>query len=342
MVLRASDQILRYSIDKSTVELLYLPVAPRVKLAVKAFIDTVVWRLGDGLSGVGVLVLVTWGGLSARQVSWVNIAVIVAWGAAAVRARREYVETLRESIQQHRLDAERASAPLLDRSATDMLGDHLQATDPQEILYALGLLELGGHQATHPAVRGLLEHSAPEVRQRAIAILNAAGDTGVSGSVERLLLDPHLEVRTEALLYLSRHKHQDPLTRIEELGDFADFSIHAALVAFLAHPGPAQNLPAARVLFERMVADPGPESRRGQIGGGPAHRPVSGSAFAGSPPRVGARGFEWRLRPWRPGAAPLARGPRSGGGGERPCARWGNRAPGGSSCRCSIASGIRG
>ena len=212
-----------------------------------------------------VLVLVTWGGLSARQVSWANIAVIVAWAVAAARARRQYVETLRESIQLHRLDAERASAPILDRAATELLGDRLQATDPQEILYALGLLDLGVRQATHPAVRGLLEHSAPEVRERAIAILNAAGDTGVSGAVERLLQDPHLEVRTEALLYLSRHKHQDPLTRIEELGDFADFSIRAALVAFLAHPGPSQNLPAARFLFERMVAEPGPEPRRGRM-----------------------------------------------------------------------------
>jgi ATP:ADP antiporter, AAA family len=265
VVLRASDQVLRYSIDKSTVELLYLPVAPAVKLAVKAFIDTVVWRLGDGLSGVAVLVLVTWGGMSARQVSWLNMIVIAAWAAAAVRARREYVETLRESIQQHRLDSERASAPVLDRSATEMLGERLQATDSREILYALGLLEMGRHQATHPAVRGLLDHPAPEVRQRAIAILNAAGDTGVAGSVEKLLLDPQLEVRTEALLYLSRHRHLDPLIRIEELGDFADFSIRAALVAYLAHPGPSQNLAAARVLFETMAADPGPESKRGRM-----------------------------------------------------------------------------
>jgi len=262
IVLRASDQVLRYSIDKSTVELLYLPVAPGVKLPVKAFIDTVVWRLGDGLSGVAVLVCATWGGVSARQVSWLNLVVIVGWIVAALRARREYVETLRESIQQHRLDAERASAPVLDRSATDIVGDRLQATDPEEILYALGLLQIGRRQATHPAVRGLLEHPSGDVRQKAIAILNAVGDIAVRGSVERLLRDPLLEVRTEALLYLSRHAHLDPLTRIEELGGFADFSVRAALVAYLAHPGPAQNLAAARVLLEKMVTDPGPHAKQ--------------------------------------------------------------------------------
>jgi ATP:ADP antiporter, AAA family len=262
VVLRGSDQVLRYSIDKSSVELLYLPVSPSIKLPVKSFIDTVVWRLGDGLAGVALLVVVTWSGLSARHVSWVNLGFILSWIMAAVVARREYVETLRESILRHRLDAERVSAPVLDRSATDLLAGRFEATDPQEILYALGLLDLGRRQVAHPAVRGLLEHPSAEVRQKAIAILSAAGDTAVRGRVEELLRDPHLDVRTEALLYLSCHAHLDPLTRIEELGDFADFSIRAALVACLAHPGPAQNVTAASVLFEKMVTDSGPDAER--------------------------------------------------------------------------------
>jgi ATP:ADP antiporter, AAA family len=262
VLLRGSDQVLRYSIDKSTVELLYLPVATSLKLSVKSFVDTVIWRLGDGLSGVIVLVSATWAGLSARQMSWLNLVFIFGWMAAAFVARRDYVETLRESIQQHRLDAGRATAAVLDRSTTELVVDRLQATDPQEIVYALSLLEMGRRQATHPAVRGLLEHPSPWVRQRAIALLNRAGDTTVRARVEELLRDPHLEVRTEALLYLAVHTHLDPLTCIEGLGDFADFSIRAALVTFLAHPGPAQNLPAAELVFSRMVAEAGPEGRR--------------------------------------------------------------------------------
>jgi ATP:ADP antiporter, AAA family len=262
IVLRGSDQVLRYSIDKSTVELLYLPVATNLKLSVKSFVDTVIWRLGDGLSGVMVLILATWAGLTARQVSWVNIVFIFAWMAAAFIARRDYVETLRESIQQHRLDAGRATTAVLDRSTTELMADRLQATDPQEIVYALSLLEVGRRQATHPAVRGLLEHPSPDVRQRAIALLSRAGDSAVRAKAEELLRDPHLGVRTEALLYLALHTHLDPLDCIESLGDFADFSIRAALVTFLAHPGPAQNLPAAELILARMAADEGPHGQR--------------------------------------------------------------------------------
>ena len=50
VALKGCDQVLRYSLDKSTTELLYLPLAARLKLQVKWFIDTVIWRLGDGMS----------------------------------------------------------------------------------------------------------------------------------------------------------------------------------------------------------------------------------------------------------------------------------------------------
>ncbi len=53
--LKASDQVLRYSIDKATVELLYLPVPASHTFRVKSFIDTVVYRFGDAAGGLVVL-----------------------------------------------------------------------------------------------------------------------------------------------------------------------------------------------------------------------------------------------------------------------------------------------
>ena len=66
-------------------------------------------------------------------------------------------------------------------------------------------------------------------------------------------------MRTEALLYLSRESGVDPLRQIQELGDFEDFSIRAGAAAFLAAPGPAQNLDAARLMVEAMARATGDE-----------------------------------------------------------------------------------
>src|SRR5271165_3298977 len=73
LFLKGGDQVLRYSIDRSTIELLYLPLPNRVKLQAKWFIDTVVWRLGDGLAGVVVLIFAARLGWTPQQVSWIAI-----------------------------------------------------------------------------------------------------------------------------------------------------------------------------------------------------------------------------------------------------------------------------
>jgi AAA family ATP:ADP antiporter len=265
VALKGCDQVLRYSVDKSTAELLYLPISARVKLQVKWFIDTVIWRMGDGLSGVIILVFATWLHWPARQISWIVLLLAGGWLMAVSVARRQYVATLRESISQHRLDVEQASAPVLDRSTSDLLATNLSASDPKDILYALSLFEVEQQRAAHPAIRALLNHSAPEVRQKAIAILSAAGDRAAAPDVQRLLRDPELSVRTEALLFLSHHGHIDPLTAIEQLGDFPDFSVRSAVVAFLAQPGEAQNLEAAHNILDSMVSEAGEEGLRHRV-----------------------------------------------------------------------------
>ena len=263
IALRCGINVLQYSIDKSTVELLYLPMAASVKVQVKSFIDSVIWRMGDGFAGILVLLFGKYFlELTAREMSVVALVLIAGWMGAALVARRRYVGTLRESIHQHRMDAERASTPVLDRATTDILVANLAATDPQEILYALGLFRLGQQRAAHPAIRGLLQHPAAEVRQRALEVLAEAGDRTVIPHVEQMIKDPDLGVRTEALLYLTHYSHIDPLDRIQELGDFPDFSIRSAVVAFLARPGETQNLNAARLMFDIMVKEEGPAGAR--------------------------------------------------------------------------------
>ena len=268
VALKGFDQTLRYSLDKSTAELLYLPLPARIKLQVKWFIDTVIWRLGDGLSGLAVLIFATSLHLPARQISWIVLVLVTGWLVAVSVARREYVASLKESISQHRVDVEQASASVLDRSTADLLATKLSASDPNDILYALSLFEVERQRAAHPVVRSLLSHPAAAVRQKAIVILSASGDKTIRPEIEKLLRDPDLNVRTEALLYLTHHAHVDPLELIQEVGDFADFSVRSAVVAFLARPGDAQNLEAAQQILAAMANEQGTESQRTRVEAG--------------------------------------------------------------------------
>jgi AAA family ATP:ADP antiporter len=261
VLLKGADKVMRYSIDRPAMELLYMPLAPDVKLPAKSFIDTVAWRAGDGLAGLAVLALATIGGLAPKYLSLVTLPAIGFWLLIASRAHHRYVATLEESLQQHRLDAERASTTLFDRDTTEVLATRLGAVDPKEILYALELMSAGRHAtAAHPAVRGLLDHADPDVRCRALSLLSEAADLSILPRVEQLLHDPALEVRTEALLYLSRHAHVDPLSRVEDLADFPGYSVRSAVVAVLARLG-GSRLEAAEPMFAAMVAEAGEQGR---------------------------------------------------------------------------------
>ena len=260
VLMRGSDKVLRYSVDRPAVELLYLPVPTAAKLPAKSFIDTVVWRAGDGLAGLAVLAFATFGGVRPVPMTLVNVPLLVAWLVLAARVHRRYVSTLEETLQQHRIDAERADTPVVDRETEEVLAARLSAADPQEILYALDIMALGRRAAAHPAVRGLLDHPITEVRGPRPAILAEAGERSCCRGPRSCCGDPAIEVRTEALLFLARHSDTDPVARVQDLGDYPDSSVRAALVAVLARLG-GDRLEAARPVFELMAAEPGPAGR---------------------------------------------------------------------------------
>jgi AAA family ATP:ADP antiporter len=256
--LKTNDQVLRYSLDKSTVELLYLPLAHRVKLQAKWFIDTVIWRIGDGVAGVVVLIFATYLHFAPRQLSVIVLLLIAGWMVAVYVGGKQYLVVLQDSISQHRLSTELGPVAGVERAASELLASKLQGSDPKEILYALNFYEVEYGQAPHPVVRNLLQHPSGEVRQKALAILSASRDTSILPTVKAMLKDPEAAVRTEAMLYLVHQTHVDPLLLLQELGEFEDFSVRSAFAVYLAHPGEAQDLEMARSVLQDMAGEAGP------------------------------------------------------------------------------------
>lgn len=258
LLTNALDQGLRFSLDKASYELLYLPLSPAQRAPIKAAIDIVISRVADSvgavLLGLATQGFIMFGGLrlALRGTAAVNLVFIAAWVIVAARLRGEYVRTIQSSIHRHRIAVEHGDIPL-DRTAASTLAAKITSDDPGDVRYALDWLESQGLLGLDKPVRQLLSHGEADIRRRALALLSAARDTSISRIAIDLLRDPDLGVRTEALLYVTREMRVDPLRQLEELGDVEDFSIRAGMAAFLASPGPSQNLDAARVLLETMA-----------------------------------------------------------------------------------------
>jgi AAA family ATP:ADP antiporter len=270
LLTNALDQSLRFSIDKASYELLYLPLAPAQRGPLKAAIDIVISRVADSVGAV-LLGLATQGfiminglRLALRGTAAVNLAFMAIWVVVAARLRGEYVRTIQSSIHRHRIAVELGDVPL-DRAAASTLAVKITSDDPDDVRYALDWLDTQGLMGLDRQVRQLLSHQEADIRRRALALLSAARDTSISRVATDLLRDPDLGVRTEALLYVTREMRVDPVRQLEELGDVEDFSIRAGMAAFLASPGPSQNLDAAHVLLSTMAQSDGAEGIRDRL-----------------------------------------------------------------------------
>ena len=263
--MRGCDAVLRYSLDSSSVQLLYLPVPAHQKSQAKSFIDAVLCKFGDG--GAGVIIFVAAGiwHITPQHMSVVTLLLSAGWIAAAVSVRRAYVAALRSNIQHATLKPDPEAVPMLDQVTAEVFEEKLASTNQSDVLYALDLLEIGQQLQSDGAVRGLLQHPSPHVRRKALALLTKTGDASVAETARGLLSDASPEVRTEALRYLMQHGNEDPLERIEDLTEFAGESVRSAAIVMLARTGDDDTLDAARIILDHMVRAAGPSGKADRL-----------------------------------------------------------------------------
>src|SRR6478735_2560 len=99
---RVLDTSLRYTVDKTSREVLFLPLPAELKYRAKPFIDVTMDRFAKGLGALLILVLIKdWGfGLDWQHLSYASLTMVGLWVATAIAARREYMRSFRRSIEQ--------------------------------------------------------------------------------------------------------------------------------------------------------------------------------------------------------------------------------------------------
>jgi AAA family ATP:ADP antiporter len=110
VILKGSDHVLRHSIDRAALELLYLPLSPGEALQSKAFVEAVVYRIGDCVGALAVVFGATVLHLSFPSLSVISLAFVAAWIGVAIQARRGYVEGLLATLRQRSQAAGHACA----------------------------------------------------------------------------------------------------------------------------------------------------------------------------------------------------------------------------------------
>ncbi len=172
---RLTEASTRYTLNRTGMELLYMPLPKELRNRIKAFIDICVDRASRGIGGVLLAILTgAWLKLDIRGIAVIVAALCVPWILLANRARKEYVSTIRKRLESRRLDFESARVTVNDTATVRLLETAAADAKPRQAAYALGLLAEAPDYDIRPLLQKLaLAQAAPEVRGKIYGI--AAG-----------------------------------------------------------------------------------------------------------------------------------------------------------------------
>lgn len=255
---RVLDTTLRYSLDKTTREVLFLPLPPDLRYRAKPFIDVTMDRFAKAVTAVLLLVLVQpWGlGLHWQQLSYATLIMTSIWIGMALVARREYLRSFRASIDARAIAPDTVRTNVTDAATIETLVEELSNPDESAVLYAIEMLEaLDKRNLITPL---LLQHDSPRVRARtlkAIALSRSRAATAWMSTVERMVQDEDVDVRAAALRALAELAHEDAAVLMRRhLGDAEPRVVVTAAIA-LANSGQPADVAAADDALRKLIAD---------------------------------------------------------------------------------------
>jgi len=198
VLLKAIDGGLRNSLDRTSIELLYIPLVGPVMASVKSFVDLGVFRAGDAFGATLFLLMAFSVATPIRPTAFLIFLGTIVWTLLAWKLGKEYVQTLRSSLERRTLASSRASFHLEEAVAERTLTNALESQTPSNVLFALeqllaketsngqrqwadfptSLEDLSQSQITalyptdHPPwlekVKRLVDHSDPEIAATAM------------------------------------------------------------------------------------------------------------------------------------------------------------------------------
>jgi AAA family ATP:ADP antiporter len=253
ILLKGADGALRPSLNRTSTELLFLPIPDRLRSRVKPAIDVIGQRGGQAVASVFILSQLALG--RGDVVLAVFVAVLcVAWIAAIAELRPHYVEMFRRALREGLIEA-RGGLPELDLVSLETLFASLNSRDDAEVIAALDLLH--AEDRTHLVPALILYHPTPAVVLRALELFEASGRTDFVPVADRLVVHADPEVRAAALRARSALEPDEDRVR-EALGDASPLVRATALAGLLAEAHEADLRP----LQEVILSEKSPEVRR--------------------------------------------------------------------------------
>lgn len=270
MTARIADTSLRYTVDKTTREILFLPLPGDLKMRAKPFVDVTMDRLAKGVGALLILVLIKdWGfGLDWQRLSYASLTMTGLWVFAAVAAKRGYMRAFRQSIERKDVAPSEMRLSVGDLQTVETLIWELADPDEQRVVYAIDILEsLDKRSLITPL---LLHHESPRVRTRALTAIAGATPAVAERwlpNVQRMLKDTDGSVRSAAVAALASIHAESVVDLVRPFLRGEDERLAATAAVVLARSDRPDDVDAAEETLARLAVDTArPEVRRDVAG----------------------------------------------------------------------------
>ena len=226
--LRGLEAVLRNSVQRVALELLWAPIERRKKADAKALVDGVVARGAQAIAAVGLGLLTTMGRVRLPTLTLIAAVLALLWLGASLRVQKPYLELFRTALRRGDLERE-AQMPELDLTAVEALLEALARPDPDDVIAAMNLLAERGRARLIPAL--ILYHDDARVLRRALELFAPSERRDWLALGERLLQHGSAEVRLGAVRALAL---ADAVPALERATQHPDVEVKARAALHLA------------------------------------------------------------------------------------------------------------
>ena len=247
-----SDQTFKFTINHSSVELLWLPVPPNIRKYIKPQIGGTVKAIAEGLSGLLVFFLVKI--IELQFLSIIALGSIVVWLFTSIRVKANYVKQLQIAISKRQIDFEDLNVDVQDAAMVKTIEETLSSKDEIQQLFALEIIEGLPLSSWKDSLERLFKEGSVNVRKR---ILSMAWDEEFILSNENIIatMKKDDDVAIEAIMVAGRRKLTEILPDLEPLlsADSLETRAAAAAAVLLLEGGHTDK--AESVLIEMLDND---------------------------------------------------------------------------------------
>ncbi len=234
ILLRISDGSLKQSINKSSMELLALPVPVEIKKQTKSYIDIFIDSFATGIGGIILLTLSSGFDISIRYISLGTLVLLIIWLYIVFQVKKEYLNSFKIKLEHNKNDDEAKKYDLNNESVLGGIIKVLTKGSEKHIVKTLRLIKEIQNDRLLPALENLIDHPSSEVQLEVLRNLYFYKSHNFRKEVEQLINDPLEEVRIEAFNYLFEHAPEDSVKIMEKYIKHSDVKIRNAALVSLA------------------------------------------------------------------------------------------------------------